>query len=118
MRRRSSLTVSSITGTAGGGLAVHDAATGKVVYRKVLPMKSRVEYWAWGGASASPALAGKHLYLTTVVLAPGRQYKELAVNRIEETQDGRSQVQDLACPWFDGNRVSIRSAGHLYCLGQ
>ena len=47
----------------GGGLLVHDAATGQIVYRKVLPLKPRVEYWAWGGASASPTLAGKYIYL-------------------------------------------------------
>jgi outer membrane protein assembly factor BamB len=107
----------------GGGLVVHDAASGEVVYRKVLPMKARVEYWGWGGASASPALAGRNLYLidnqgTTVVLAPGRQYKELAVNRIEETHDGRTQVQNLASPWFDGPRLYFRTAGHLYCIGE
>ena len=107
----------------GGGLAVHDAATGDVVYRKVLPMKARVEYWAWGGASASPALAGKNIYLidnqgTTVVLLPGRQYKELAVNRIEESLDGKSQVQNLASPYFEGPRLYYRSGGHLFCIGE
>ncbi len=107
----------------GGGLAVHDAATGEVLYRKVLPMKARTEYWAWGGASASPALAGKRIYLmdnqgTTVVIAPGRQYKELAVNRVEETQDGKTQVQNLASPFFEGARLYYRSAGHLYCIGE
>jgi len=107
----------------GGGLAVHDAATGDVVYRKVLPMKARTEYWAWGGASASPALAGKKIYLmdnqgTTVVIAPGRQYKELAVNRIAESQDGQTQVQNLASPFFEGTRLYYRTAGHLYCIGE
>jgi len=86
-------------------------------------MKARVEYWAWGGASASPALAGKHLYLmdnqgVTVVLAPGRQYKELAVNRIEESQDGKTQVQNLASPYFEGSRLYYRTAGQLYCIGE
>ena len=107
----------------GGGLAVLDAATGEVVYRKVLPMKARTEYWGWGGASASPALAGKRIYLmdnqgTTVVIAPGRQYKELAVNRIAESQDGQTQVQNLASPFFEGTRLYYRSAGHLYCIGE
>jgi len=94
-----------------------------VVYRKLLPMKPRTEYWAWGGASASPALAGKRIYLmdnqgTTVVIAPGRQYKELAVNRIAESQDGQTQVQNLASPFFEGTRLYYRTAGHLYCIGE
>src|SRR5439155_944658 len=49
--------------TEGGGLLVNDASTGELVYRKVLPMKPKTEYWGWAGASASPTAAGKHVYL-------------------------------------------------------
>jgi outer membrane protein assembly factor BamB len=107
----------------GGGLLVHDAATGDIAYRKVLPMKPRVEYWAMGGASASPALAGKYIYLldnqgTTVVIQPGRQYKEVAVNRIEEVIEGSAQDQNLATPVFEGARMYCRTPGYLYCIGE
>jgi len=44
--------------TQGGGLVVNDAKTGAVVYRKVLPLKPRTQYWNWAGCSASPTLAG------------------------------------------------------------
>jgi outer membrane protein assembly factor BamB len=107
----------------GGGLLVHDAATGEIVYRKVLPLKPRIEYWAWGGASVSPALAGQYIYLmdnqgTTLIIRPGRQYSEVAVNRIEESLDGKSQGQNLACPVFEGSRLYFRTPGHLYCIGE
>ncbi|HXX93547.1 MAG TPA: PQQ-binding-like beta-propeller repeat protein, partial [Planctomycetota bacterium] len=69
--------------TEGGGLFVNDAATGELVYKKVLPMKPKTEYWGWAGASASPTSAGKNIYLMdnqgfTIVLAPGPKYKEVA----------------------------------------
>ena len=75
--------------TQGCGLVVNDAATGEVVYRKVLPMKPRTEYWNWAGASTSPTLAGKYIYLMdnqggTVIIEPGRTYKEVARNVLEE----------------------------------
>ena len=40
--------------TQGGGLVVNDAVTGAVVYRKVLPLKPRTQYWNWAGCSSSP----------------------------------------------------------------
>ena len=108
--------------TEGGGLIVNDGATGETIYRKVLPMKAKTEYWNWGGASASPTLAGKHIYLmdnqgTTVVIEPGKDYKQLAQNLIEESRDGKDQVQNLASPVFDGARMYYRTPGYLYCIG-
>jgi len=106
----------------GGGLVVSDAASGEMVYRKLLPMKPRTEYWGWGGASASPALAGKYIYLMdnqggSVVIEPGKVYKEVAVNRLEELRDGKEQVQCLSTPVFDGTRMYYRMPGYLYCIG-
>ncbi|MCW8129809.1 MAG: PQQ-binding-like beta-propeller repeat protein [Planctomycetota bacterium] len=106
----------------GGGLAVQDAATGEVVYRKLLPLKPRTEYWAWGGASASPALAGKYIYLmdnqgTTVVIEPGRQYKEVAVNHVADLVEGKHQAQNLSTPVFQGERLYYRSPHFLFCIG-
>ena len=75
---------------------MNDAATGEVVCRKVLTLKPKTEYWSRAGTSASSTLAGKHIYLmdnqgTTIVLQPGRQHKEVAVNVLEESKDGKSQ---------------------------
>ncbi len=107
----------------GGGLIVNDAGSGEVVYSKVLPMKPKTEYWSWGGASISPCLAGRYLYLldnqgTSVVVEPGRQYKEVARNTIEEFRDGKSQVQNLSTPVFEGSRMYLRTPGYLYCIGE
>jgi hypothetical protein len=40
------------------------------------------------------------------------------VNRIEESLDGKTQVQNLASPCFEGGRICYRSAGHLFCIGE
>ncbi len=106
----------------GGGLFVNDAATGQLVYRKVLPLKPRTEYWSWAGASASPTLAGKHIYLmdnqgTTLVIQPGKQYKLEAQNYLEELADDKTQVQNLATPVFEGARMYYRTPGYLFCIG-
>ena len=107
--------------TEGGGLFVNDAATGELVYRKVLPMKPKTEYWNWAGVSSSPTLAGKHIFLMdnqglTIVLQPGRQYKEVAQNALEDQKDGK-QEQNVSTPIFEGPRMYYRTPGYLYCIG-
>ncbi|MCW8134022.1 MAG: PQQ-binding-like beta-propeller repeat protein, partial [Planctomycetota bacterium] len=109
--------------TEGGGLIVNDAATGAVAYRKVLPVKPITKYWDWAGASVSPTFAGKYIYLSdnqgvTVVIEPGRQYKEVARNVLEDTSDGRKQSQNLATPFFEGTRMYYRAPAVLYCIGE
>ena len=109
--------------TQAGGLIVNDAATGALIYRKVLPMKSRTQYWDWAGASTSPTLAGQSIYLmdnqgTTVVIKPGRQYQQLALNVLEESKDGKAQVQSVSTPIFEGTRMYYRTPGFLYCIGE
>jgi outer membrane protein assembly factor BamB len=108
--------------TQGGGLLVNNAATGELVYRKVLPLKPKTEYWNWAGTSASPTLAGKHIYLMdnqgmTLVIQPGPQYKELATNMLEESRDGKSQDQNVSTPVFEGTRMYYRTPSFLYCIG-
>jgi outer membrane protein assembly factor BamB len=108
----------------GGGLMVHDAATGRLAYRKVLPLHPKTEYWNWAGCGASPTFAGKYIYLmdnqgTTIVIEPGKKYKEVATNVIEErTKDGKEQEQNLATPVFEGSRMYYRTPGYLYCVGK
>jgi len=109
--------------TEGGGLIVNDAATGNVAYRKVLPMKPKTHYWEWAGASASPTFAGKYIYLmdnqgTTVVIAPGPAYKQVAVNVIEELKGGKDQEQNVSTPIFEGTRMYYRTPSYLYCIGE
>jgi hypothetical protein len=110
--------------TQGGGLLVSDAATGKLVYRKVLALKPRTHYWDWAGLSTSPTLAGKYIYLmdnqgTTLVIEPGKEYKEVARNVIEELgKNGKEQVQNVSTPIFEGSRMYYRTPGYLYCIGE
>jgi len=108
--------------TQGAGLLVNDAATGAVVYRKVLPLKPRTQYWNWAGCATSPTLAGKLIYLmdnqgNTLVIQPGREYREIARNFIAESRDGKDQAQNLATPFFEGTRMYYRTPGFLYCIG-
>jgi hypothetical protein len=106
----------------GGGLFVNDAATGAQVYRKVLPLHPRTEYWNWAGCGASPTLAGKYIYLydnqgTTIVIRPGRTYDQVAINTLDEFRENKEREQNLATPVFDGKCMYYRTPGYLYCIG-
>jgi outer membrane protein assembly factor BamB len=88
-----------------GILSVLDAATGELVYEERLNLG--------GSIYPSISLAGKYLYVssdngTTLVLQPGRQFKELARNKLESL---RSSLV------FEGKRVYVRTVKHLYCIG-
>jgi outer membrane protein assembly factor BamB len=109
--------------TQGGGLVVNDAASGALVYKKVLPLKSRTHYWDWAGCGASPTMAGKYIYLmdnqgTTLVIKPGPKYEQVAANFVAELRDGKEQAQNLATPVFEGKRMYYRTPGYLYCIGE
>lgn len=109
--------------TEGGVLHVSDAATGTPAYVRMMDeMRTRVQWVFWNGACGSPALAGKYIYLTddngiTVVIEPGREYKKVAVNTLENYNDGFNQEQTLSTPVFDGQRMYYRTPGYLYCIG-
>jgi outer membrane protein assembly factor BamB len=80
-----------------------DALTGEVVWRERIRNRH----------SASPIYAGGRIYwfseknLTTVV-APGREYRVLAENPLEE--------RVMATPAVTGNALLLRSKTHLYRL--
>jgi outer membrane protein assembly factor BamB len=89
-----------------GILTVLEAATGEMVYEERLNLS--------GSAYPSISLAGKYLYVssdngTTVVLQPGREFKVLARNKLEPF---RSSLV------FEGKRLYVRTAKHLYCIGE
>jgi len=67
-----------------------------------------------GTYSASPLLADGKLYAisedgTTTVMKAGDEFEILAVNRLGE--------YTLASPAEAGNRIFIRTAEYLYCIG-
>ena len=84
------------------------------------------------GIVASPALAGKHIYMIdsagcVLVLEPGREVKQIAKNNIDETIPegwdpkhwmGPHHEQTAAALTFDGNRIYIRGEQYLYCVGK
>lgn len=82
-----------------------DAETGRQVWRERL-----------GGAySASPVGAEGHIYVSddsgkTHVLATGRQFREIAVNRLD--------AGCMASPAIAGDALFLRTKTHLYCLGR
>jgi len=92
---------------AGSIFSVVDAATGELVYERRLD---------FGGGQSYPSitLAGKHLYVssdngTTIVLEPGREYRELARNSLETF---RSSLV------FEGKRMYVRTTKGLWCIGE
>lgn len=88
-------------------LSVLDQKTGALVYQ------NRVEFLQ-GTVYPSPTLAGNLIYLSsdggqTVVIEPGREYREVARNSLEKFR---------ACPVFSGNRMYIRGMKFLWCIGK
>ncbi len=88
-------------------LSVLDAASGDKVYSKRLKLGG-------GEVYSSITLAGKYVYISidsgrTIVMEPGREYKEVAVNQLETFR---------SCPVFAGKRMYIRGYKHLYCIGK
>jgi outer membrane protein assembly factor BamB len=89
-----------------GLLTVLEADTGKTVYEERLNMG--------GSTYPSISLAGNRVYVSsdkgaTVVVQPGREYKELARNKLEPF---RSSLV------FEGKRVYIRTEKNLYCISE
>ncbi|MBY0522612.1 MAG: PQQ-binding-like beta-propeller repeat protein [Gemmataceae bacterium] len=93
--------------SAMGILNVVDAGTGKVVYEQRLAFGS-------GQVYPSIAVAGGLLFISsdegiTLVLEPGREYKEVAKNTLEKFR---------STPVFQGKRMYIRGREYLYCIGE
>jgi outer membrane protein assembly factor BamB len=112
-----------------GVLTVVDVKEAKVLYQKMLDLdhfQTNNEGPA-RGIGVSPTLAGKHLYLFgnnggAVVLEPGRAFKQVAKNKIENIASighwGERQERFVSTPVFDGNRLYVRGEGHLYAIGR
>lgn len=88
-------------------LYVIDANTGKLVYDQRLEFDGGESY-------ASLTIAGSHLYAssdngTTLVLEPGREYKEVARNSLETFRSS---------PIFEGRRMYLRTTKGLWCIGE
>jgi outer membrane protein assembly factor BamB len=109
-------------------LTVMDAATGEVVYQRVLDLSPYMYHGGIirGGCGSSPTLGGRHIYIsdnqgTTVAIEPGRAFKQVARNRLERLWF-RYGFERNECtqssPVFVGNRLYSRGEANLYCIGE
>ncbi len=88
-------------------LNVLDAKTGESIYVRRLELGPE-PVWP------SLCIAGKYLYVSsrdgaTLVLDTGREYKEVARNKLEFF---------ISSPVFHQNRMYVRTNEHLYCIGE
>ena len=111
-----------------GVLAVVDLKEAKILYQRLID----VDHFQTNnegparGCGISPTLAGKRLYLfgnngAGVVLEPGREFKMVAKNKLENNVSighwGERQERFVSNPVFDGKRLYIRGEGNLYAIG-
>jgi hypothetical protein len=111
-----------------GTLTVLDMTKGEVAYQRQLDIEIYMPYNSVGalkgGASSSPTLAGKYIYIwgnqgTCVVLEPGRVFKQVARNRVENLGYGGPPHQEVTMtdPVFEGDRMYYRGENTVYCIG-
>ena len=110
-----------------GVLTVVDQKTNTLVYQHVLDLDhfETANEGAARGHGVCPALGGKHIYFwgnsgAAVVIEPGREFKQLAKNKIEglaaQGTWGERQDRTVASPFFDGKRIYYRTETGLYAL--
>ena len=94
--------------SAHANFTVVDAKTGQKVY------DDKLELGSGGECYPSITLAGKYLFVSsdnghTLILEPGRKYKEIAHNKLEPF---RSSLV------FEGKRMYVRTVKNLICIGE
>lgn len=110
-----------------GWFYAFDLHTNKQLYYKATDLHGLFHYNALPVA-ASVTLIGKHLVImdnqgTALVVEPGREYKQVARNRIA-TQIERAwpipaqETIAYAPPVADGARLYLRGERYLYCIGE
>jgi len=111
-----------------GILTVVDMTQGEVVYQKHLDLSIFMPYNGTplqGGAASSPTLAGKYIYIwgnqgACLVLEPGRAFKPVARNRLENATGANwrpRQEATMTNPIFEGERMYYRGECAVYCIG-
>ena len=104
-----------------------DATKGELVYQKLLDLSPFMKHHGIirAGCSSSPTLGGKYIYIwdnqgSTIVIEPGRQFKQVAKNRIEQLYfryGPERNESTISNPIFSGNRIFYRGEVNLYCIG-
>ena len=112
-----------------GTLTVLDVERGEVVYQRQLDLEIFMPYSGvllpQRGRQSSPTLAGKYIYIfgnqgTTLILEPGRTFKQVAKLRLENVAGVRALHQEatMTNPVFEGRRMYYHAEATLYCVGQ
>jgi outer membrane protein assembly factor BamB len=112
-----------------GSLYVVDDAAQKLVYRKNLGagLETGCKVHHLGTCYASPVFAGGHIYVfgingITIVLKPGREYREVARNKIEDVfSPGHWSAAPegfSSTPVPEGKCLYVRGDKFLYCVGE
>jgi len=110
-----------------GVLTVVDVEAGTLVYQKMLDLDifQYVNEGAARGIGISPILAGKYLYFmgnsgATLVVEPGRVYRQVAKNKIDNIvmvgHWSEREERFVANPVPEGNRLYIRGEECLYAV--
>jgi outer membrane protein assembly factor BamB len=104
-----------------------DATARTTLWREELPILGLFHYNAVPVA-ASPVLAGGAIYFLdnqggTIVAEPGREFRQLAHNRLATQLDRdipipAQEVTSYAPPIADGPRLYIRGERYLYCIAE
>lgn len=104
-----------------------DLKTQQVAYRQNLDTRGLQHYNAMG-VVASPTLMENHIYVfdnqgTGIVLEPGRQFKQVAINRIESQLERTvaippQEILTYSAPVADGKCFFLRGEKYLYCVGE
>jgi outer membrane protein assembly factor BamB len=108
----------------GGAMNVLDAMTGRRVYAHAMDsLHPRLTWVFVVGICSSTSLGGKHIFVRddqgqTLVLEPGRQYKELAKNLLVEYDNQGTQPEAQSNFFFEGQRIYFRSRGFMYCISE
>jgi len=99
-----------------GNLYIIDAADGKVLATKELEIACANGHSdVQANIYPSPSIAGGRLYLSndvgeTLVIEPGKEYKEIKKNKLLEGSGGT--------PAFSGKCIFVRDGENLFCLGE
>jgi outer membrane protein assembly factor BamB len=110
--------------TQGGAMHVFDARTGERVYAHAMDSLNPRLTWVFVvGICSSTTLGGNCLFVRddqgqTLVLEPGRKYKELSKNLLVEYSAEGTQPEAQSNFFFEGPRIYFRTRGFLYCLGE
>lgn len=92
-----------------GKFSVLDADDGKLIYQQAMGFGSDIN-----SVYPSVTLAGNYIFIgctegITAVIKPGREYNEIARNRLEGYRSS---------PVFIGKRLYLRGLDNLYCIGK